>query len=69
MGIASGAADKTEPLIGSSRTKQADFKQESFGCCYAFKRFFNMTISKEKRKLGVDGRTVPSHFMTNRMNN
>ena len=28
-----------------------------------------MAISKEKRKLGVEGTTVPGHFVSNRLNN
>ena len=45
------------------------FVLESFGCWYRFKRYFNLTISKEKRKLCVEGTSTPSHFVSNRLNN
>ena len=42
---------------------------KSKGCCYSCKRYCNLTISKESRKLSVDGTTEPSHFVSNRLNN
>ena len=49
--------------------EEEEVESENFGCWYHFKRYFNCVISKEKRKLRVDGTTTPSHFCSNRLNN
>lgn len=60
--------DANEPLLDKN-LEEDEFHVESFGCWYAFKRYFNLTVSKERRKLNVVGTTVPGSFMTNRLNN
>ena len=43
--------------------------EQDLGCWYKFKRCCGTTISKERRKIYMGGKTLPSSYPTNRMNN
>ena len=42
---------------------------ENFGCWYHLMRCFGWTVSKENRTIHLSGRTKPSSFPSNRLNN
>mmetsp|Transcript_25001 Transcript_25001/g.33508 ORF Transcript_25001/g.33508 Transcript_25001/m.33508 type:complete len:85 (+) Transcript_25001:87-341(+) len=60
----------SEPLLDKQEEEDdEDDMRNNHGCWYGCKRYFNWTISLEKRKLFVDGTTQPGHFCSNRLNN
>ena len=44
-------------------------KEKKMPCCYNFRRWCGCVVSREKRRVGMDGRNTPTRYMSNRVRN
>ena len=60
-----------QPLLDNQSQYQEDTlgKDEKYGCWYKMKRTFGWTVSKEKRTIYLNGKTLPQSFPSNKLNN
>jgi hypothetical protein len=59
-----------QPLLdNASQYDKVIEGNESFGCWYKLMRSMGATVSKEKRHIYLSGKTVPSWFPSNKLNN
>ena len=62
--------NKVRVSPGSSMTKKRDEPApENFGCWYKIRRCLRLTVGKETRRIWLDGKTIPSSFSSNQLNN
>jgi len=57
-----GADEAQKPLISKE-------PQPKLPRCYGLKKFFGLTVSREKRTLYMNGRTIPRRYPSNRIRN
>ena len=63
--------DPREPLLDKKTSKNDDglIDEGQLGCGYRFSRMMGYTVSKEHRKIFLEGKTKPTTFPSNKLNN